>query len=355
MTTTARFWLALSATLLPAFAAVDGAVINRTTGKPQANVVVTLVQPTQTGMDNLGKVKTDAAGKFHFDKDAAGGPQLLQAEFSGVTYTKMIPPGTAPASVEVDVFDASTDAKIATSAEDFVLFQPHDQQMTVAEVILIDNSSTTTYSDAKKGAVSFYLPPEAQGKVTVNATGPGGMPVTRPAEKTAEAGIYRVNYPIRPGKTRFDVSYSVPVTAPMVMSGKILNTGATGLVVPPGISLKGEDVHKVGVDPQGKFVFYGLKGKEYKVEIEGSVAEQAPAEGNAEDDSGQPRIEEIEPPLYQKRLLGQPVLLWIVEIALAILGLGFVLLYRSEKPQLAEADGAGRAPQASPRKGAAGR
>src|ERR1039457_1885785 len=41
MTTTARFWLALSSTLLPAFAAVDGAVINRTTGKPQANVVVT--------------------------------------------------------------------------------------------------------------------------------------------------------------------------------------------------------------------------------------------------------------------------------------------------------------------------
>jgi hypothetical protein len=355
MNAAARFCLALSVALLPAFAAVDGTVVNRTTGKPQANVVVTLVQPNQTGMDNLGSVKTDAAGKFHFDKDAASGPQLLQAEFSGVTYTKMIPPGASPASVEVDVFDASTDAKNTTVAEDFILFQPHDRQVTVSEVILIDNSSTTTYSDAKKGAVSFFVPPEALGKVTVNATGPGGMPVNRPAEKTGEAGTYRVNYPIRPGKTRFDVSYSVPLTTPMVMSGKILNTGATGLVVPPGVTLKGEDVHKVGADPQGKFVFYGVKGKEYKVEIEGSVTEQAPAEGNAEDDSGQPRIEEIEPPIYQKKLLGQPVLLWIVEFALAILGLGFVLLYRSEKPQLAEADGAGRAPQSSPRKGAAGR
>jgi len=338
----ARFWLALGATLLPAFAAIDGTVVNRTTGEPQANVVVTLVQPTQSGMQNLGSVKTDAAGKFHFDKDAADGPQLLQALYSGVTYSKMIPPGSATTGVDVDVFDASSDAANAKVTEDFILFQPHDQQVTVEEVIVFDNASTTTYSDSKNGTVRFYVPPEGQGNVTVNVTGPGGMPVTRPAQKTGEAGTYSSDYPVKPGKTRFDVSYSLAAANPMILSGKILNTGATGLVVPPGVTLKGENVNRLAQDPSGKFVFYGVKGKEFKVALEGTPVAQ-PADSSGADDSGQPSIEEVQPPIYQKKLLGQPVLWWILEISLVILGLGLVLLYRSEKPQPAQADGAGRA------------
>ncbi len=350
----ARFCLVLSAALLPAFAGVDGTVVNRTTGKPQANVVVNLVQPTQSGMEKLGSINTDAAGKFRFDKDAPNGPQLLQATYSSVTYSKMIPPGSASTGIDVDVFDASSDAANAKVAEDFILFQPTAQKVTVEEVIVVDNASTTTYTDPKKGTVHFYVPPEGA-SITVNATGPGGMPVNRPAEKTADAGTYRVDYPIKPGRTRFDVSYSVPAVQPMVVSGKILNTGTTGLVVPPGVSLKGDNITKLGTEPQGKFVFYGVKGADYKVEIEGAAVAQAPAEPNAEDDSGQPRIEEVQPTIYQKKFLGQPVLLWILEIAFVILGLGLVLLYRSEKPQPAEAGGAGRASQSSTRKGAVGR
>jgi hypothetical protein len=350
----ARFWIAFSVALLPAFAGVDGTVVNGTTGKPQANVVVSLVQPTQSGMENLGSVKTDAAGKFHFDKEAAGGPQLLQAIYSGVTYTKMIPPGSASTGVDVEVFDASSDAANAKVAEDFILFQPTNEKVTVQEVIVVDNASATTYNDPKKGAVHFYVPPEGAG-LTVNVTGPSGMPVNRPAEKTPDAGTYRVDYPIRPGRTRFDVSYSVPAARPMVVSGKILNTGTAGLVVPPGVSLKGDNITKLGTEPQGKFVFYGVKGADYKVEIEGTAVAKAPAEPSAEDDSGQPRIEEVQPLIYQKKFLGQPVLLWILEIAFVILGLGLVLLYRSEKPKPVQAGDAGRAPQASTRKGAVSR
>ena len=152
-----------------------------------------------------------------------------------------------------------------------------------------------------------------------------------------------VTQPIKPGKTRFDVGYLLPAANPMVVSGKILNTGATGLVVPPGVTLKGENVNRVAQDPSGKFVFYSVKGSEYKVAIEGTPVASPPADSTGEDDSGQPRIEEVQPPIYQKKLLGQPVMWWILEIALGILGLGLILLYRSEKPQPAQADDAGRA------------
>ena len=67
----ALFSLALLAA--PCFA-VDGTVMNGTTGQPQPNAIVSLVQPGQGGMQTLYSVKTDAQGKFRFDKEPPPGP-----------------------------------------------------------------------------------------------------------------------------------------------------------------------------------------------------------------------------------------------------------------------------------------
>ena len=65
---------------LPLSAAIDGTVINRTTGKPQAGVSIALVKPGQGGMKTLGTTATDVSGHFAFAQDQpGGGPQLLQA------------------------------------------------------------------------------------------------------------------------------------------------------------------------------------------------------------------------------------------------------------------------------------
>ncbi len=56
--------LALLLTAASAFAAVDGTVVNRSTGKPQAGAVVTLFKLTQAGPQLIQATKTDAQGKF---------------------------------------------------------------------------------------------------------------------------------------------------------------------------------------------------------------------------------------------------------------------------------------------------
>ena len=89
------------------FAAVDGTVINRTTGQPAPGTILQLVQPGQAGMQTLASAKTDAEGKFQFDKDPQG-PVLIQAIFSGVLYTKVVMPGAPRNGVEVDVFQLRT-------------------------------------------------------------------------------------------------------------------------------------------------------------------------------------------------------------------------------------------------------
>ena len=312
-------WLAC----VPAFAAVDGTVVNQTSGKPQANAIVSLVQPGQGGMQNLGSTKTDAQGQFHFDL-ATQGPTLVQALYAGVTYNKMIIPGTPTTGVEVDVYDSTNKPGLAKVSQHFIVLQPGASEMTVSEGILFQGDAKLTYNDASNGSFRFYLPPEAKGQVTVTVNAPGGMPIQRPAGKTKQENVYKVDYPIKPGETRFDLNYVVPVTAPLVYSSKILHTeGASDLVAPSGVTLKGDDIELAGQEPKTQASIYRIKNASFKVEVEGTgTLQQGEGGGGASDEAnGMPNIQEVKPRIYDN-------LYWILGIAFATLGLGSFMLYR---------------------------
>jgi hypothetical protein len=311
----------------PAFAAVDGTVINRTTGKPAAGTIVSLVQPGQGGMQTLASVKTDAEGKFKIDKDAQG-PTLVQAFFSGVLYNKVVMPGTPSSGLVVDVFDSTNKAGVAKVSQHFIVLQPGASEMGVSEGILYRGDSQLTYNDAANGSFRFFLPPEAKGQVSVTINAPGGMPIQRPAEKTNQANVYKVNYPIKPGETRFDLNYTVPVTSPLIFSGKILHAeGASDLVIPSGVTVKGDNLDLAGQEPKTQANIYRIKGNEYKVEVKGTGSLQPAAEASGpEEDNGSPTIQEVKPRIYDR-------LYWVLGIAFATLALGSVVLYRSSAPK----------------------
>ncbi len=70
-----------------------GTVTNGTTGKPAAGDDVVLIKLAQ-GMEEAGRTKTDAQGKFSFNLRTSGGPHLVRVIHQGVTYHHMAPPGT---------------------------------------------------------------------------------------------------------------------------------------------------------------------------------------------------------------------------------------------------------------------
>ena len=80
----------------------------------------------------------------------------------------------------------------------------------MSEGILYQGDPKLTYNDPVNGSVRFYLPPEAQGKVSVTVNSPGGMPIQRPARRPKKPNVYKVDYPIKPGETRFDLNYTCP-------------------------------------------------------------------------------------------------------------------------------------------------
>jgi hypothetical protein len=316
--------------LAPLYAAVDGTVINQTTGKPQAGVVVNLIQPSQQGMQTIGSIKTGPDGKFKIEKNAEP-PVLVQAIYGGVPYNKMIPPGTPGTGIEMSIFDSTNKPGTAKMSQHMVLLQPNDKGLLANEMYLVSNDTHQTYDDPAKGTLQFYLPP-GHGDVRVTISAPGGMPIQRPAEPAGPANVFKVAYPIRPGETRFDLTYSVE-TATKEFAGKIIQKGgATRLVVPKGVTLEGANIDELGVEPQTQAKVYGVKGDAYTVKVAGTGSlalggnpggdSGGPAAG-PEEDTGQPPLQQSNPRIYDKLYI-------ILGLAFAILALGFVILYRSQ-------------------------
>ncbi len=314
-----------------AYGAVDGTVMNGTAGKPQTGALVTLYKLGQSGMSPVASQKSDNDGKFQFGQSVEG-PHLLQTIYGGVVYTQMLSPGSPLTGVTVDVYEPTSKPAAARVTQNMVLLEPTQNQLFVTENVVFQNDGKLTYNDPKNGTVRVFVPPPAQGKIQVSATAPGGLPVQRSAEKTGEANVFKVDFPVKPGETRIDISYSMPLTAPGLFSGRAMQRdGPTRLVVPAGVTLKGDGLEPLGREPQTQASIFGVKGREYKVEISGAGTLRAAQEA-AEEESG-PSLDQILPKVYNR-------MYWIVGLGLAILLLGFVVLYR--------AGSTAPAPEASP-------
>lgn len=320
-------YLRLSAAMLllasPALAAVDGTVINKTTGQPQSGATVTLYKLGQAGMESVESVKSGAQGKFHIDQTPQG-PHLIQTAFDGVTYNHMLPPGSSSTGLALDVYNSSKQPGAARISRHFLIFQPSGAQMSVSEGFIFNNSGSTTYNDPDGGTLKFYLPAAAKGIAQVKATAPQGMPIDRAADKTGQKDIYKVDFPIKPGETSIQVSYLVPYNSGAVFEGRTVGKTEepTLLVAPNGVTLKGEGVQSRGQEPRSQASIYSVTAANYKVEIAGSMPTAAAGDSDSAD-SG-PSLEESSPKILQQNMK------WILALAFGILALGFIVLYRAQ-------------------------
>jgi hypothetical protein len=308
-----------------ALAAIDGTVLNRTTGKLQPGATVTLYKlGQQNGLESIESVKSDAQGRFHINQEIQG-PRLIQAAYDGVTYNHMLPPGSPTSGVEVQVYNSSKQPGAAKVAQHMLLVEPARGQLVVSEAYMFRNDGTTTYNDLDGGTLRFYLPPAANGAVQVNATAPQGMPIRQAADKTSTPDVYKVAFPIKPGETRIDLNYSLPFTEPGPFEGKILYKGGpTRLVAPNGVTVKGAGIVPLGQEPQTKASIYDVKASDFKIEITGAGSLRSGDDSS--DDSGGPTFEQVPPKVFGN-------MKWILALAFGILALGFTLLYRARVPE----------------------
>jgi hypothetical protein len=303
-----------------AHAAITGTVINQSTGKPQAGATVAYYRvATATGPELVDQAKSGPDGKFTINQTPPPGPSLLRTAFDGITYNHMLTPGSPTTGITLDVYNTSKSQGEAKVSKHMILFEPGGGRMSVNETYLFTNSGKTAWNDPDLGTLKFAVPQGASAP-KVQATAPGGMPLGAAVSRNPRTETYFVDFAVKPGDTRFDVSYTVPYSEGAEYAGRVLTKDDnTYLIAPQGVTMKGDGLNDLGAEPRTQAHIYGLTGNTYKIQLTGSVAggEDQP---QAESEAG-PKIEQTLPRVNRQAKL-------IIPISLGILGLGLALLYR---------------------------
>ncbi len=322
------------------FSQAAGFVTNKTTGKAQPGVKVTLMQLAETGATTaLSTVTTDAQGHFAFG-ETLNGMYALESEYQDVKYTQVIPPMLPKDNLQVSVFN-TTDSPAAHSVEQHIFFlEPGTSQMVVSETYILINKTQQTYRNTRQGSIRFYLPPEAKGIVQTAIIGPDQRPVAYTAQKLPQANLYQVRYPLPPGESRIDINYVIPYegAAGTFRTVNPYENAKTRLVVAPGVRIEGEGLASLGVEPRTQAQIFGFSGKEMLVSLSGTgmIADAGGANGEGGDaaEGESPQIESRLPPIYDNLTL-------IVAAGGAALLFAFLLLYRKGSGTSAESPARG--------------
>ncbi len=187
---------------------LTGTVKNSTTGKPAAGDEIVLLKLGQ-GMEEAGRTKADAKGQFSLKLDDAQSPHLVRAIHQDVTYHRMAPPGTT--SVEIDVYDVAKKIDGIEVVADIMRIQAAQGQLAVTREFGVQNTSKPPRTQMSERNLEFYV---ADGAHIIDdsatATTENGNPLKSAPVPEGEKNRYSFIFPLRPGLTRFEVTYQLP-------------------------------------------------------------------------------------------------------------------------------------------------
>lgn len=209
---------------------ITGVVTNRTTGKPSAGDEVVLIRLAQ-GMQEATRATTDASGHYSLEVPDDG-IHLVRATHDKANYFKPAPPGTNV--VDMDVYNAAAKVKGVASEADVLRIQTDagGASLRIVENFFVKNESSPPLTQYSNQPFEFWLPESAVVEGSA-ALAPGGMPVQAAPIPLTEKGHYTFLFPIRPGETRFQISYRVPYTGKFALTPKLSMTTDTVAIMLP--------------------------------------------------------------------------------------------------------------------------
>jgi len=197
--------------LLTSFAAaqtLSGAVKDSTTGKPSAGDEVVVFKLAQT-MEESGRAQTDAAGLFRFKLEDPQAAHLVRVIHQGVSYHRMAPPGAA--SVAIEVYDVAKQVDGVKVFADIMHVRSADSQIVVTREFVVQNTSKPPRTQMSERNLEFYVPDHARVIAdSATATVETGIPLKSAPLPENEKNRYSFHFPVRPGLTRFAVTYLLP-------------------------------------------------------------------------------------------------------------------------------------------------
>lgn len=219
---------------------ITGTVTNKTTNKPAAGDDVVLIR-LQQGMQEASRTKTDAKGRFTLEIPAAEAQaiHLVRVTHDKANYFRPAPPGTQ--SVEVDVYNAAAKVKGVSGEADVMRLQTDasGKSLQIVENFFVKNESTPPLTQFSDRPFEFYLPEGAVVEGSA-ALSPGGMPVQASPVPLGEPNHYAFIFPIRPGETRFQISYKIPYNGSLKFAPRVaMPTDTVAVMMPKSMTFAG--------------------------------------------------------------------------------------------------------------------
>lgn len=201
---------------------VRGNVINGTTGEIPKDAKVVAVNPSG-GMLQEREVEAKN-GRFEITGlDAQAPIYLLRVDYDGVPYNATVRVDGADHEVTIHIYESTS------SWDGIHVTMPHlaasrqGDRLNIEQMFEVTNeSSPPRTATGDEGYFHLFLPAEMETLTACFVTSLG-VPVDRTPIPTDEPGVYRVEYPIRPGVTNVGVSYQLPyASGSFTLNAKVL-------------------------------------------------------------------------------------------------------------------------------------
>jgi hypothetical protein len=186
---------------------VQGTVVNRSTGARNVSAPVSVIDPS-AGMTPLYTVQA-TNGEFSIG-DLDAGAYLARVDYEGVTYNWPFQIAeNEQATIEITVYDTTSSWEGTRIAVPHFTATRHDDHLVIERVYDVYNERQPPRTIAGDGGYFRFPLPEQMHSFNGMYVQHDEVPVERQPVETDEAGVYRLDYPIRPGLTRVAMSYTV--------------------------------------------------------------------------------------------------------------------------------------------------
>ncbi len=215
---------------------ITGTVTNRTVNKPAAGDDVVLIRLSQ-GMQESTRTKTDARGHFSLDLPDQG-VHLVRVTHDKANYFRPAPPGTN--TIDIDVFNAAARVDGIAGEANVMRIQTDEsgKALRIVQNFFVKNDSDPPKTQFSDRPFEFYLPAGAVVESSA-ALGPGGMAVQASPVPLGDPNHYAFIFPIRPGETRFQITYRLPYNGSFQIAPRLaLATDTVAIIMPKSMTFK---------------------------------------------------------------------------------------------------------------------
>ncbi len=234
---------------------LSGVVRNGTSAQVAAGQDVILIA-LQGGMEAVATTRTDAQGRYSFDRPEIGtAPMLVRVVYKGVNYHQNVPPGRS--SADIEIFEPVATEKDLQISSRMIIVQPRTDER--EDAVLLVGEEYAVHNHSKPPAAyslefEFRIP-EGATLNQVAAWGPAGMPVVQ-GTTTRGQNHFGVPFPLKPGENGIRVSYEVPYGSNQAVVGaaSLYPVDSLMVIAPPTMQIAGAELRSAG-NEQGYNVF----------------------------------------------------------------------------------------------------